>query len=292
MKSTGLRILVLLSAVSLGPLALAAADAAKDQDLFNQAKILMFDQKWEEARAAFQRLIREFPQSAFLPQAYFHTAYCLRLQKKPEDALTSYDQFLQKYPNEPYLAGEGRKAVVELAAALVEQGKPAYRSRLVTALADPRKEVRYFAAIRSSSLKDAQLNSLCVPILKEIVGKEKEKDLVNYASIALLNVDRAALARPEAQKQAKGQSKQAPQAVRMFHLRIFEGGENTPPKVELDFPASFAQLAINALDEASKAEIRKKGVDLDNIWESLNRMGPTNILTIRSGPNVLKLWIQ
>ena len=30
MKSTGLRILVLLSAVSLGPLALAAADAAKD----------------------------------------------------------------------------------------------------------------------------------------------------------------------------------------------------------------------------------------------------------------------
>jgi hypothetical protein len=292
MNRTGWKTLVLMSVVILGPLVLAASDPAKDQDLFNQAKILMFDQKWEDARATFQRLIREFPQSAFLPQAYFHTAYCLRLQKKNEEGLLAYDQFLQKYPNEPYLAGEGRKAVVELAASLVEQGKSAYKSRLSTALADPRKEVRYFAAIRCSSLKDPQLNSMSVPILKEIVSKEKERDLVNYASIALLNVDRAALSRPESQKQAKSQSKQTTPGIKMFHLRIYEGGENTSPKVELDFPVSFAQLAINALDDSAKAEIRKKGFDIDNIWESLNRMGPTNILTIRSGPNVLKLWIQ
>lgn len=292
MKNTGLRPLVLLSVVLLGPPAWGAFDAAKDQDLFNQAKILMFDQKWEEARAAFQRLIKEFPQSAFLPQAYFHTAYCLRLQKKYEEALLAYDQFLQKYPNEPYLAGEGRKAVVELAASLVERGKSAYKNRLTQALADPRKEVRYFAAIRSSSLKDPQLNSLSVPILKEIVSKEKEQEIVNYASIALLNIDHAALSRPQVQKQAKSQSKEAVPAVKMFHLRIFEGGENTPPKVELTFPASFAQLVINALDDSAKAELRKKGLDIDNVWESLNRMGPTNILTIRSGPNILKFWIQ
>jgi len=55
---------------------------------------------------------------------------------------------------------------------------------------------------------------------------------------------------------------------------------------------SLAQLAIMALDEPTKAEIRKKGVDIDNIWESLNRHGSANILTIRSGNNILKLWIQ
>lgn len=292
MKCTGLRTLVLLSAFSLGPNALPAAVPAKDQEIFNQAKILMFEQKYEEARQVFQRMIREFPQSGLLPQAYFHTAFCLRLQKKSEEAILAYDQFLQKYPKEPFLAGEAEKAVVELAASLVEQGKQAYRSRLVTALSDPAKEVRYFAAIRSSSLKDRQLNTLCVPILKEIVAKEKQPDLVTPASIALLRIDPAALVQPEPPKQAKSKPKQEEAPVKMLHLQIYDSGENKAPTVELNLPLSFAQLAIAALDEPTKAEIRKKGFDIDNIWQSLNRLGPTNILTIRNGPKVVKLWIQ
>ncbi|MBZ5498494.1 MAG: tetratricopeptide repeat protein [Acidobacteriia bacterium] len=293
MNCAGLRTLILLSAVSLGPPSLAAAGPAKDQEILNQAKILMMEQKWEEARQVFQRLIREFPQSPLLSQAYFHTAYCLRLQNRPEEALVAYDQFLKKYPKEPFLAAEAGRAVVNLAASLVEQGKAVYRSRLVSALADPNKEVRYFAAFRCSSLKDRQLNSLCVPVLKEIVAKEKELDLVTPASIALLRIDPAALAQPaESKKQAKGGSKQGNTAVRMIHLQIFESGEKNPPTVELNFPVSFAQLLIAALDEPTKAEIRKKGFDIENISESLNRLSPTNILTIRNGPRVVKLWIQ
>jgi hypothetical protein len=288
----GLRTLVLLSALSLEPLALAVAVPAKDQEILNQGKILMMEQKWEEARQVFQRLIRDFPQSSLLPQAYFQSAYCLRLQKKPEEALLAYEQFLQKYPNEPFLARDARQTIVDLAASLVAQGKPAYRNRLIAALKDPRKEVRYFAAVRCSSLKDRQLDTMIVPVLREIVANEKQQDLVMPASLALLSIDPAALAKPEPQKKAKSESKKTNAAVKMFHLRIYEGGENTKPKVELDIPVSFAQLAVTALDESAKAEIRKKGVDIDNIWESLNRLGPTNILTIRNGPNVIKIWIQ
>jgi len=292
MNRMGLRTLVLLSALSLGPLALPVAVPAKDQEILNQGKILMMEQKWEEARQVFQRLIREFPQSSLLPQAYFQGAYCLRLQKKPEEALLAYEQFLQKYPNEPFLARDARQTVVDLAVSLVAQGKPAYRNRLIAALKDSKKEVRYFAALRCSSLKDRQLNTMIVPVLKEIVANEKQQDLVTPASLALLSIDPAALAKPEPQRKAKSESKNANTSVKMFHLRIYEGGENTQPKVELDFPVSFAQLAVAALDESTKAEIRKKGIDIDNIWESLNRMGPTNILTIRNGPNVIKIWIQ
>jgi hypothetical protein len=152
--------------------------------------------------------------------------------------------------------------------------------------------VRYFAAIRSSSLKDRQLNTLCVPILKEIVAKEKEPEVVTQASIALLRIDPAALVQPETPKRATNKPKQEEAPVRMMHLQIYDSGENKAPTVELNFPLSFAQLAIAALDEPTKAEIRKKGFDIDNIWQSLNRLGPTNILTIRSGPKVVKLWIQ
>jgi tetratricopeptide (TPR) repeat protein len=291
MNSRGLT-LVLIAAFALGAISSFASAPAKDQQMLNQAKILMMEQKWEDARLTFQRLIREFPQSNLLPQAYYHSAYCLRLQKKPEEALPAYELFLQKYPNEPFLATEAGKRVVELALSLVEQGKNAYRSRLVTALKNPAKEVRYLAAIGCSHLKDRELNSLCVPILKEIMTKEKEPEFVNPASIALLRIDPAALAQPEPQKGAKSKPKPGDTQVKMFHLQIFDAGENKPATVELNFPVSLAQLAIAALDEPTKAEIRKKGFDIDNIWESLNRLSPTNILTLRNGPRVVKIWIK
>ena len=60
--------MALLLALSLGPFALPAAAPAKDQQILNQGKILMMEQKWEEARQVFQRLIRDFPQSGLLPQ--------------------------------------------------------------------------------------------------------------------------------------------------------------------------------------------------------------------------------
>jgi hypothetical protein len=271
---------------------LQASLATKDQEMLNQAKILMMEQKWDEARQVFQQLIREFPQSGLLPQAYFHSAYCLRLQNKSEEALPAYELFLQKFPKEPFLAAEAGKAVVDLAVSLFEQGKTAYRNRLKTALADPTKEVRYFAAIRCSYLKDRELNTLCIPVLKEIRAKEKQPDLVNPASIALLRIDPVALAQPEAPKQSKGAPKQAEPTVKMFYIQIFENGENKPATVEMNFPMSFAQLAILALDEPTKAELRRKGFDIDNIWDSLKKLGSTNILTIRNGSKVVKLWIR
>jgi hypothetical protein len=124
------------------------------------------------------------------------------------------------------------------------------------------------------------------------VAREKQPDLVTPASIALLRIDPEALVRPEPPKQAKSKPKQEEAPLKMLHLQIYDSGENKAPTVELNLPLSFAQLAIAALDEPTKAEIRKKGFDIENIWQSLNRLGPTNILTIRNGLKVVKLWIQ
>jgi hypothetical protein len=294
MNHSGLRGFVLMAAVTLGPQYFLPGGApARDQEVFNQAKVLMFEQKWDGARQVFQRLIRDFPQSGLAPQAYYYSAYCLQLQKKPEEALLAYEQFLQKYPNEPGYASQARQTIVQTSASLLEQGKTAYRERLVTALKDPRKEVRYIAAIRGSSLRDRELDPLCIPVLKEIVAKEKQQDLVAPASIALLRLDPAALARPASKSPAgKGNPKQDTAGVKMLHLQIFENGDQKAPTVELNFPVSFAQIAILALDEPTKAELRKKGFDIENIWEGLNRLSPTNILTVRNGLRVVKLWIQ
>jgi hypothetical protein len=176
----------------------------------------------------------------------------------------------------------------------MERGNPEYRNRIIDALSSPDKDVRYFAAIRSSRLKDRHIASMAIPVLREIVRNESEPELSDRARIALLRLDPNALGKPQVEAQPpKRESKPAPRTSkeRLFHVLVLQEGMSQP-KVELSLPVSLAQLAIAALDESAKAEIRKKGIDIDNVWESLRNLGPTNILTFRDGPNTVKIWIE
>jgi hypothetical protein len=264
--------------------------AAKDQELFNQGKILIFDKNWEGARGIFQRVIQEFPQSPLVPQAYYFIGRCYQFQGREADALRSYESFLHKYPNEPVLPSEAGNAIVELAASMLEKGSSSYRDRLISALHDSRTQVRYFAAIRCSRLKDKEISSLCVPILREIVGKESERELVDRARIALLRLDPEALTPEKAPTQRKSRPATGSE-TKMFHLEVYQHGSKLP-KVELNLPMALADFAIKALDESTKKELRKQGFDVDNTWQSLKQLGPMKILTLRDGDNLVKLWID
>lgn len=289
-----IRIAILVSLLAAVLPRYAPCQRGKDQEVFNQAKVLMFDKKWEEARGAFQRIIRDYPSSGVVPQAYFFSARCLQLQGKFQEAIPAYQDFLSRYPAEPFLPAEARNAVVEMSASLFEKGDASYKDLLLAGLGDSRKEVRYFTALRCSYLEDRQLNSRVVPILKEITRDETERDLVDRARIALLRIDPKALSlQKPGEKTAEDDAPRAGKSVdtRLFHLEVIEEG-SSKPRVELKIPVSLAQLAVAALDESTRREMRRKGIDVDNIWESLKRMGPTDILTFRDGRNVVKIWIR
>jgi tetratricopeptide (TPR) repeat protein len=281
--------IALLGGTLLAPPLLTADSGTKDQDLFNQGKVLMFDKKWDDARAAFQMLLQEFPNSNLVPQANFFSARCLQSQGKDAEALRAYEFFLQKYGQESYLQAEARNAVVDLAAALLEKGDSSYKERITAGLRDGNKEVRYFSAIRSSYLNDRKIATQAVPILREILDKEKERDLVDRAKIALLRIDPNALLAPrESPDQKKSDSGID---SRMFHIMVYEEGKSQPT-VELNLPLSWAQLAVMALDQSKKDELKKKGFNVDDFWESLKRLGPTKILEIRDGKDLVKIWIE
>src|SRR5262245_44347549 len=186
--------IALLVSVWIAAGAPAAIEPGRDQDLFNQGKIAMFDKKWEDARGMFQRVAQEFPRSPLIPQAAYFAARCLQQQGKESEALKAYEQFLQKYPEEPFLPSEARNAVVDLAVTLVEKGDGSYKDRVTRALTDSSKQVRYFAAIRASYLTaDRKITQLATPILREILKAEQERELVDRAKIALLRIDPNAL---------------------------------------------------------------------------------------------------
>ncbi len=284
----------LLACILVLALGLRADNKSADQELFNQGKISIFDRNWDAARASFLRLIQEYPKSTAVAQAYYYIARCFQFQGKEGEALRAYETYLIKYPNDPFLSIEAKKAVVELAASLLGKGDRSYRDRLVTALSNSQKEVRYFAAIRCSRLDDASLTSLAIPVLREIVKSETEPELADRAKIALLKLEPKALVQQPPGKIAveKAPGKPGkPSNTKMFHLVVRKAGQ-VQPAVELSLPVSLAQLAVSALDESAKNELRKKGIDVNNIWEDLQRLGPTEILTLRDGDNLIKIWIQ
>ncbi len=280
----------LILAILLAGQALAGPPATRDQELLNQGKIFIFDKNWDGARDIFQRVIQEYPKSPLVPQAFYFIARCFQFQGHESDAIGAYETFLQKYPNEPVLPSEARNAVVELAATMMERGDSTYRDRLVRSLNDPQKEVRYFAALRCSRLKDRQITSLSVPILREIVRTQKEQDIADRARIALLRLDPGALnaEKPPAPKSGKSSSGTA---GRMFHLEVYQKGSQKP-NVALNLPMALADMAVRALDESAKMELKRKGFDVDDIWQSFKELPPMKILTIRDKDNLIRLWID
>jgi tetratricopeptide (TPR) repeat protein len=263
-----------------------AGSMEKDQDLFNQAKVLMFDKKWEEARGIFDRFIQEHSRSNLVPQAHYFKARCLHMQGREAAAIDAYELFLAKYPGEPFLPAEARNAVVDLAVTLAEKGNGQYKDRILSALNDSNKEIRYFAAIRCSRLDDSKIHAAAIPVLHQIVESEKERDLIERAKIALLRLDPQALGRRGESTSASSKSE-----PRMLHILVTREGQRDPV-VELNLPFSFAELAFAAFSSAKKDELKRKGFDVDNVWESLKKLGKTDILTIRDGREIVKIWIE
>ena len=156
---------------------------------------------------------------------------------------------------------------------LAQKGQPERASIAREALSDPSRAVRYFAALRLATL-GPEAGRPAVPVLKEIVAKEKDDDLVERAKLALLRIDRNALAEagPPA---ARGASRQAS----WIRVRIYERGA-AKPSVSINLPVALAEMVFKSLPDDARADLRKKGYDADNFWEALKKTGPTDILSI------------
>ena len=80
-----------------------------------------------------------------------------------------------------------------LAAKLYKNGKRQHLGVLEEALGDSSRTVRYFAALQMASLGPS-VGGSAVPVLQEILRSETDEDLVERAKLALLRLDRTALA--------------------------------------------------------------------------------------------------
>jgi outer membrane protein assembly factor BamD (BamD/ComL family) len=261
----------------------AYAQTAPDEKLFQDAKILIFDEKWNGAQQKLDELMVKYPESPWFSQALFYKAKCLAEQKgKEREAVSVYKNYLERKDKNANLAEESETSIIALASNLYSGGEKSYLKEIEERLESPNKVVKYYAAFELSYIEDKSVASKGIPVLKQIVDQEKDARFKDRAKIALLRVSPDALKDLEEEKYAN--------QVRVLKIRVIDQ-RTKKEEVAINIPWALADLALGAIPETDRATMRKKGYDLDKIIKNLTR-SKGNIIEISNEGKVIKIWIE
>jgi hypothetical protein len=260
----------------------AFAQAQPDERLFQEAKILIFDKEWKKAQEKLEQIMDEYPDSPWFSQAVFYRAKCLKEQAgKERDALRSYQDYLKRKDRSRKLSEEAETDIIEVAYGLYKKGRTSYLSEIENRLSHSNRVVRYVAAIVLSQVEDKKAAAKAVPVLEEIVKKEKDNELRDRAKIALLRID------PDALKDLEEEMPE--RRARLLKIRVWTHGKLT---VKINIPWALADLAFGSMSEEEKAELRKEGYDLDTITKTLMAEGGIIEIENPEEGTVIKIWIE
>jgi hypothetical protein len=277
----------LVLVLGLGQAAALRADpqAANDEALFREAKLLVFDKSWKAALDKLDELTDKFPSSPLAGQALFYKGECLSgLGGRERDALRAYKSYIRLPEARPSLVEESEGSIVDLAFDLYEGGDATALRDIESRLEHANKVVRYYAAYKLSLVGDKKVAVKAAPILTRIVETEKDPELLDRARIALMRVS------PESLKSADDRAPRLG-TPRMLRIRIREAGKKEPV-FSLNIPFALADLALSAMDEDDKAAMRKKGYDLNRIINDLAKSKESILRIAGDDGSVIEIWID
>ena len=282
MKKSVYTIVLMLLCVVLFP---DLGQAQSDKELFQEAKILLFDKQWKQAQEILEELMEEHPKSSYYAQALFYQARCLKEQRGKEvRAIEAYQDFLRHRKADNNLKETAENSIIDLALSLYNRGDSDYLREIERRLRSSNDVVRYYAAIQMSKVDDMEEAVKAVPILKDILEDVKDDELRDYAKLALLRID------PDALEDYPGNREDS--RPQMMYIRVEKEGLDRPT-FKLNIPWALADLAFSAISEEDKARIRKEGYDLDRMVNQLLEMRG-EVLEIYDADDgvTIKIWIK
>jgi len=254
-----------------------------DEKLFQEAKILIFDKKWEKAQEKLEKLIEKYPDSSWFSQAVFYKAKCLEEQRGKEiEALEVYKSYIQLEERSRSLAEEAEVSIIDLAYELFEEGERSYLREIERKLFSSNKVIKYYAAFKLSYVKDKEVAARAVPVLKSIAREGEDEEIRDRAKIALLRVDPSALRDFEEEKSES--------RISVLHFRVYKI-DKRDAVFSMDIPWALADLVFGAIPEKEKEVMRKDGYDVDRIADELTRFRG-KIIEIRGNGTIIKIWVD
>ena len=260
----------------------AFATVQSDEELFQAAKIMIFDKEWENAQEKLEELLEDFPDSPLYTQVLFYLGRAMENQKGEEkEAISVFKKYILRGDSSEFLTQEAETSIIKLSFILYEKGRKSYLKEIKTRMYRPNRIVRYYAAIRLSYLEDKREARDAVPVLKEILEEEEDQELKDKAKIALLRIDPDYFQDYEEKREER----------RLMLMKFKVINKNTHAETfSLSIPWALADLALANIPEDAKADLRKEGYDLDRILKEVIEGG--RILEIATKEAIIKIWIE
>jgi tetratricopeptide (TPR) repeat protein len=260
----------------------AYAHNQSEEEIFQEAKIMIFDNEWENAQEKLEELLEEYPDSPLYSQALFYLGRTLENQKGEErEAIDMFKMYILRRDSSEVLIQEAETSIIKLSFILYEKGRTSYLKEIKTRLYRPNRIVRYYAAIRLSYVKDKREASKAIPVLEEILEEGEDQEFKDMARIALLRID------PEYFQDYEEKRDERRPMLMKFKVISKRTREET---FSISIPWALADLALANIPEDAKAELRKEGYDLDRILKEVIEGG--RIIEIETKETIIKIWID
>jgi hypothetical protein len=260
----------------------AYATMQSDEELFQAAKIMIFDKEWENAQEKLEELLEDFPDSPLYSQALFYLGRTLENQKGEErEAISVFKKYILRGDSNEVLTQEAEFSIIKLSFVLYDRGRKAYLKEIKTRLYRPDRFVRYYAALRLSYVEDKREAREAVPVLKEILDEEKDQELKDKAKIALLRIDPDYF---QDYEETRDERRSMLMRFRVINKRT------RAETFSISIPWALADLALANIPEDAKADLKKEGYDLDRIFKEVIEGG--RILEIVTKETIIKIWIE
>lgn len=283
-------------AAAVAPWSPAASDAMGEEDIVRQIKSDAFDEKWDAVLSDCEKMIAAFPSSPSLPWATFYRAKALQhMPGREEEALDAYTAFNEKFPAETTLREDATLSRMSLARDLWLKGKRETIATLMKGL-EEKGYPRIYAAIQISQLDHKPARSRALPVLQDCSKNEKDQEVRNECTIAILRIDPAQVpaTKPEAAKPSPPGSTAAAEP-KLIRLEVRAKGSDKVT-VAVNLPIAFAEALLSSLSEFDHGqvaeELKKKQIDLDNLWKSLKGLGPQTLVQIETDEQNIRIWLE
>ncbi len=256
------------------------ADSSLDgKVLFEKAKIKLFDRNWNSALEYLNEYIEDYQNERFYKKALFYRGKCFEELKMYNKALGSYENY-SKVSNNKSLYEEANIAIIDISFKLSKNKNNYYIQKIVDYLENSEKIIRYYAAFRLSYFKNKKSTKASIPVLKNIIRKEKDQELVDRAKLALMRID---------PKHLKSVNKTIDITNKNLNIRIFDKKKNKET-LSLNIPFILAKLALEALPDEEKKLLKNKGYSIDSILETIINSG--ELFKFEVEDIIIKIWIE
>jgi hypothetical protein len=274
--------------------------AAPEDELFRQVKVGVFDQDWAAVLRDCEEILARYPSGPTALQAAFYRARALtRIPGREAEGLSAFKEFIAAHPRDKVMVEQAWSAIFSAACESRGASRSACPDVLRQGLDSESRYVSTLAAIRASDTTDADLRLRALATLKRAYDTQTDSEIRNEILIAILKIDpkqvpsTEALRRPSAPA-APGATAggKAPSLIRMT---VYNKQEKRYD-LRVNVPIGFARLLIEALGEQQKQEMqqeaRQKGIDLDDIFEAIEKSGAGKLLEVDSDASHIEIWIE